>query len=410
VPPDTKPRLIDLLTLGLVVALAVDKSWACVAVSAEHRLDPLSLEGLTLPAPLIGLLVTLALGSLAATGWLLRSRGQSKPDGAPTDAPREPGFAQILAALFLSLVGGELIASLVVPGSGVTPASLVIIPGAPEPVTLDERWRLPGATPSDEAQGEPSEARPALRRSRFGGYLLDPGPRADLRLAGARVERPTKLRSGDLIEDGPRRFTYLERRGPPGPLVQRGLLARMITALLLVFIFRQLFTRPKVLGLTPGAWRAECARGALWYLAALPVLAALVGATSLAGDALGLGKAAHPVEQMLQSLSRAELAAVLFSTIIVTPICEELLFRGGLLSGLWAMLGKRAAVALSALCFASVHLGFHAVVPLFGFALLVGWLRVSAPRGSVVAPITAHVLHNALAFTLYAFSAAGAGP
>ena len=80
---------------------------------------------------------------------------------------------------------------------------------------------------------------------------------------------------------------------------------------------------------------------------------------------------------------------------LVTPISEELLFRGFVLRGLLRSIGPGPAVAASALVFAALHLEPGAMIPIFFTGIVLGWLFVRT--GSLWPCVAAHAAQNTLA-------------
>ena len=80
---------------------------------------------------------------------------------------------------------------------------------------------------------------------------------------------------------------------------------------------------------------------------------------------------------------------------LVTPISEELLFRGFVLRGLLRSIGPGPAVAASALVFAVLHLEPGAMIPIFFTGIVLGWLFVRT--GSLWPCVAAHAAQNTLA-------------
>ena len=80
---------------------------------------------------------------------------------------------------------------------------------------------------------------------------------------------------------------------------------------------------------------------------------------------------------------------------LVTPISEELLFRGFVLQGLLKSMGPGPAVVASALVFAALHLEPGAIIPIFFTGIALGWLFVRT--GSLWVCIAAHAGQNSLA-------------
>ena len=88
----------------------------------------------------------------------------------------------------------------------------------------------------------------------------------------------------------------------------------------------------------------------------------------------------------------ARLGALVLAS-VVAPLFEEAMFRGAFLAGTVRRLGRIAALLAMALIFALVHpQGIVAVPPLAALAVLFGLLRMW--RGSLVAGIAAHAVHN----------------
>lgn len=117
------------------------------------------------------------------------------------------------------------------------------------------------------------------------------------------------------------------------------------------------------------------------------LLAALGGAQAGAGAGMAVGRDA------------ALLVPLLLKSMLLVPLCEELFFRGYLLSVL-APYGRHAAVAATALVFALAHVG-RGLLPL---ALLGAVLSALALRtDSLLAPMLVHGLYNG-AIVLISFS------
>jgi membrane protease YdiL (CAAX protease family) len=151
-----------------------------------------------------------------------------------------------------------------------------------------------------------------------------------------------------------------------------------------------------------GALR-EVGAGLVGYLAKWPLFLLGILVTTLlarlAGDA---SIPAHPVTHALSAAGPEATRAILVTAIVLAPLLEEVLFRGLLLRHLRSLDGPFAAASrpvgaalISALVFAAVHpQGLLAVPALlaegFALAMIVDW------RGSLIASITAHAVHNGI--------------
>jgi sodium transport system permease protein len=138
---------------------------------------------------------------------------------------------------------------------------------------------------------------------------------------------------------------------------------------------------------------------ALLSLLLLPPLAAL--AISVFNNFPDLTKLLEDRQPLVQELSRFNLAAggaqpSLLSYLLVfgllAAICEEVAFRGFILSGLKRRLRARNAVILSSLLFALFHMNVFQFLPAFFLGVVLGLLTVRSK--SLLPAIVFHLLHN----------------
>ena len=93
----------------------------------------------------------------------------------------------------------------------------------------------------------------------------------------------------------------------------------------------------------------------------------------------------------LEEMSQVSAIITAFSVSILTPILEELLFRGFILGVLLKCYNNRVAIVISAMIFAIVHEPV-AIGMAFGGGVIYGWLRVRT--GSIVPSMIAHMIWN----------------
>jgi hypothetical protein len=134
------------------------------------------------------------------------------------------------------------------------------------------------------------------------------------------------------------------------------------------------------------------------FLLAVTLVESTVGGKSLSGARLA---SLTPVLALLQ--------------LVISPLLEELLFRGLVLKELMALLPTFAATAITSLLFVGVHLPFwlsHGGVTqvtisnafgVFLFSLVACWLF--ARTGSIWPPTIAHIANNVLSSLLLAHHA-----
>tara|TARA_R110002072_G_scaffold42064_5_gene117617 strand:- start:62913 stop:64553 length:1641 start_codon:yes stop_codon:yes gene_type:complete len=194
-----------------------------------------------------------------------------------------------------------------------------------------------------------------------------------------------------------------------------GLLLLLLQWSLLLFVFWGL-----VRGMYPANWRKaiglhcgegifkEIGCGIVGYIASIPVyiVGVLVTVVVLViQEGLSSGNGGEPVQAsnpIFDMIANGDIFLVLLLFTLATiwaPLVEEAIFRGALYRHLRGSLHWVLAAFISAVLFAYMHnYGPLLVAPLialgFMFAVMREW------RGSLIAPITAHFMHN---FTLMVF-------
>jgi sodium transport system permease protein len=133
--------------------------------------------------------------------------------------------------------------------------------------------------------------------------------------------------------------------------------------------------------------------------------AVLIGLTGWAAVGGLVIRLLPPPESLVKALEKIILLEggdsplwLLWLVMAVTPACcEELLFRGLILSGLrrW---GPWPALLISSLLFAVAHASIYRLLPTFCLGLLLGYLVLKT--GSIYCSMIAHALNNGLAVTL----------
>ena len=78
---------------------------------------------------------------------------------------------------------------------------------------------------------------------------------------------------------------------------------------------------------------------------------------------------------------------------VAGPAAEELFFRGLLYGWLRTKIGVGRGLLFSAVLFALLHTDPVAFFPILGLGILFGW--VYEKTGSLTAPVSIHLLHNA---------------
>jgi membrane protease YdiL (CAAX protease family) len=107
----------------------------------------------------------------------------------------------------------------------------------------------------------------------------------------------------------------------------------------------------------------------------------------------------RPVAQFLTAGGEKNIAANLFLGAAVPALCEEFFFRGALQPYLQKSIKPSAAIALSALLFALVHLNPLIFVPLFLLGMLCGYVYLKTEN--ILYPIMIHFINNALVIAVF---------
>jgi sodium transport system permease protein len=131
------------------------------------------------------------------------------------------------------------------------------------------------------------------------------------------------------------------------------------------------------------------------------VAAVLIGVSAWIGVGGLVMRVAPPPDSLVKALERVLMLDdtqrplwVLWLAIAVTPaICEELFFRGLVMSGLRG-LGAAGAIGVSAVLFALAHASIYRLLPTLALGLILGY--VVWRSGSIVAGMIVHALNNGL--------------
>lgn len=177
--------------------------------------------------------------------------------------------------------------------------------------------------------------------------------------------------------------------GPKPDMLLAVLLAQ--AAVLLPVLVLALRLPLRAIGLGP-ATGDQLLRGLAWAPAALLVSFA---AGALVVACAGRPPADQPVEQAIAAIhARLGWAGLILLTAVLPGILEEALFRGVILHGLRRRLPAWAAILLTALAFACLHLSPWRFAPQLCLGCLLGWLTLRS--GSCWQAAVVHAGHNAL--------------
>lgn len=159
-----------------------------------------------------------------------------------------------------------------------------------------------------------------------------------------------------------------------------------------------------------GSRRRTIPAAAVTGLVAMVVVWPIVSGTSLVSSSVARAITGGPVDviahdtlkQLVESPMGVWLAVMAILVVFVAPLLEEVLYRGILQRTLMSLdLGRWTAIIITSAVFVAMHLGaaqWHALPSLFVLSLGFGWAYERT--GRLAAPITMHVLFNALNLAL----------
>jgi ABC-2 type transport system permease protein/sodium transport system permease protein len=101
--------------------------------------------------------------------------------------------------------------------------------------------------------------------------------------------------------------------------------------------------------------------------------------------------------QMQQALASLHPAEALLYLALAPALCEELVFRGFLLSGLTTAIRRWPAILISAAIFGVFHFALFKFASATALGIVLGYLCIRS--GSLLPGIVAHLLHNGLSIT-----------
>lgn len=171
-------------------------------------------------------------------------------------------------------------------------------------------------------------------------------------------------------------------------------------ALLHTFLRQHDVTWGEFLGWPDPEWRHAVRLGLLTAVAVLPVALGLNKLSQMAIELFVPEATPQPTLQVLQiAVSLPRRICFAFSAIVLAPLVEELLFRGIAYRVIRDRGYPRLALAVSAVLFGLIHVNLMTFLPLTLFAVVLGVLYERT--GTLLAPIAAHALFNAINFFLF---------
>lgn len=155
----------------------------------------------------------------------------------------------------------------------------------------------------------------------------------------------------------------------------------------------------KTLGLSTRHVVKSIRQGLLSYVAVFPWLFLLLVCVVSLARHFGLQPPVEPIHELIFQERRPHvLLLTLALACLIGPIAEELLFRGVLYPALRRRTSRIVATLVSGALFSMVHTNLIGFLPIMVLGCLLAYLYERT--GSLVAPMTIHILHNTYLLTL----------
>jgi membrane protease YdiL (CAAX protease family) len=178
----------------------------------------------------------------------------------------------------------------------------------------------------------------------------------------------------------------------------------VIVAGLVIWLQRTQPGWPAVMG-PPERWASEIRAGVVWALVLYPAVVFVVGSVvNLLLRAIS-GEIVRAPEQIPQHLSSFGIAVTLLYGTVVAPLGEEFFFRGVLFRSIRDRHGFWAGALGSSVVFGLIHYmpgpGLNAILLMTVMVFTgIGLAWIYERRGTIVAPMAAHVTFNVIGVTL----------
>ena len=189
-----------------------------------------------------------------------------------------------------------------------------------------------------------------------------------------------------------------------GAIVATVVAALVILGVLVFWLQRGHAGWVDVLGV-PSDWLSEVRAGVVFGIGLYPVVVFVVGLALVVVFRFLSGHPVQAPEQISQDLPILGTAITIAYGVVLAPIGEELFFRGVLFRAIRDRYGFAGGALGSAVAFGSIH---YIPGPALGSLLLmtvmvftgVGLAFIYERRGSIVAPIVAHMTFNVIGLAL----------
>ncbi|MEE9201084.1 MAG: CPBP family intramembrane glutamic endopeptidase [Candidatus Brocadiales bacterium] len=174
------------------------------------------------------------------------------------------------------------------------------------------------------------------------------------------------------------------------------MLTNGLSCLYILYIVNVRLGQPvATLGMSLSDWKRNLFLGFSRYAVILPVILVAGFLVELATKNAGVTPEHQAVVQrFLEERSYLGILAIIAFGALIGPVTEEVLFRGFLQPALKEVMGGMKAILLTSFFFALIHFNLYIFIQIFILGLLLGYLYEKT--GTLVAPLSVHILHNSV--------------
>lgn len=137
------------------------------------------------------------------------------------------------------------------------------------------------------------------------------------------------------------------------------------------------------------------------YITFLPIVIVIILVTFLVAKWFKYSPPVQPIVQLF--IEEKQTGLLWFSALFAAlfgPVAEEIFFRGFMYGALKRISGATGAIIVTSVIFAALHAHLAGFFPIFALGLLLAYMYEKT--GSLVTPVTIHVVHN-LAMVCFVF-------
>lgn len=174
------------------------------------------------------------------------------------------------------------------------------------------------------------------------------------------------------------------------------MLTNGLSCLYILYIVNVRLGQPvAALGMSLSDWKRNLFLGLSRYAVILPIILVAGFLVELATKNAGVTPEHQAVVQrFLEERSYLGILAIIAFGALIGPVTEEVLFRGFLQPALKEIMGGMKAILLTSFFFALIHFNLYIFIQIFILGLLLGYLYEKT--GTLVAPLSVHILHNSV--------------